>query len=80
MKDYFLTMEAIQEYYDILNIDDDVKELQMYRPILQAAEEVLRAEPAQPMPHSLDLVQYALIGALHELENLRKGWEQMGIR
>jgi hypothetical protein len=80
MKDYYLTMEAIQGSYDRLAEDDDVAELHLYQPILRAAEDVLHADSQHPMPHALNLVHYALIGALADLEDMRKFWRDIRIR
>jgi hypothetical protein len=80
MKDFYLTAQAIEEYYDDLRGDDDVIKLQLFPEVLKAAEAVLATPSHLPAPYSMDLVLYALKGAASELQELRKFWAVHRIR
>jgi hypothetical protein len=80
MKDYYLTMEAIQGHYDRLVEDDDVIELHLFPEVLKAAETVLATPSHLPAPYSRDLVLYALQGAVSELREMRQFWATHRIR
>jgi hypothetical protein len=78
--DFYLTMEDIRELYEVLRDDDDVEKRHLYSAVLKAAREVLDTSLDQPMPHSLDLVLYALMGASAHLKDLREHWVRKKIR
>jgi hypothetical protein len=66
-----LDRDWIEKFYHDLCDDDEVQDMQLFRPVLRAAWEVLQTPIGQPMPYDLELVQCALVGALTLLDTSR---------
>jgi hypothetical protein len=80
MKEQQMTRAFIAELYKALAEDTDVERLHLYEEILRAAEAVLEASPAAPMPYSVDLIALALRGASADLEDKRHVWREQDVR